>query len=241
MTDFIKPSQGLLLRRGFLRMAGLSGLGAIANGCALNPLGEFANHTFEPLNQKVESALFNPIKLAPEYPFNAIEPQALLINTYGNTPIFESDTFRLTIFGEVANPLVLSLPHLQKMPRTSMTIRHVCVEGWSAIVQWTGIRLSTLIQMVKPNSGVRYIYFLSADDYYESWDIASAMHPQTLLAYEKNGQPLEIENGAPLRLASPIKLGYKLSKWVVGIKLTSELLEAKGYWEDKGYEWFAGL
>lgn len=76
---------------------------------------------------------------------------------------------------------------------------------------------------------------------YESWDIASALHPQTLLAYQKNGAPLPVENGAPLRLASPVKLGYKQSKWVTGITLTSELSTAQGYWEDRGYEWFAGL
>lgn len=219
----------------------MSGLGAISGGCVLNPLGGIANRTFEPINQGVESAIFNPTKLATKYPFSAIEPQALLINTYDKTPILDRDTFRLTIGGEVASPLVLSLPELQKLPRTVMAIRHVCVEGWSAIVQWAGIKLSTLIELAQPTAKVGYIYFLSADNYYESWDIASAMHPQTLLAYEKNGQPLQIDNGAPLRLASPIKLGYKLSKWVVAIRLTSELLDAKGFWEDQGYEWFAGL
>jgi DMSO/TMAO reductase YedYZ molybdopterin-dependent catalytic subunit len=88
---------------------------------------------------------------------------------------------------------------------------------------------------------VKYAYFKSADGYYESWDLPSVTHPQTLLAYQKNGEKLPIENGAPLRLASPIKLGYKQSKWVTQITLTSQLSNFKGYWEDQGYEWFAGL
>jgi DMSO/TMAO reductase YedYZ molybdopterin-dependent catalytic subunit len=108
-------------------------------------------------------------------------------------------------------------------------------------VQWGGIRLREIIALSQPKSSVKYAYFKSADGYYESWDIASALHPQTLLAYQKNGAALPVENGAPLRLASPIKLGYKQSKWVTRVTLTSELSTVKGYWEDLGYEWFAGL
>jgi DMSO/TMAO reductase YedYZ molybdopterin-dependent catalytic subunit len=88
---------------------------------------------------------------------------------------------------------------------------------------------------------VRYVYFKSADGYYESWDIASALHPQTLMAYQKNGETLPVDNGAPLRLASPIKLGYKLSKWVTQITFLSKKPKTLGYWEDQGYEWFAGI
>ena len=122
-----------------------------------------------------------------------------------------------------------------------MVIRHVCVEGWAAIVQWGGVRLQELIRLAQPKSNVRYVYFKSADGYYESWDLASAVHPQTLMVYQKNGAPLSIENGAPLRLASPVKLGYKQSKWVTQITLLSDLTPMKGYWEDQGYEWFGGV
>jgi DMSO/TMAO reductase YedYZ molybdopterin-dependent catalytic subunit len=83
--------------------------------------------------------------------------------------------------------------------------------------------------------------FKSADGYYESWDIDSALHPQTLLAYQKNGEPLPVDNGAPLRLASPVKLGYKQSKWVTQVTLISDLPAMKGFWEDQGYEWYGGL
>jgi DMSO/TMAO reductase YedYZ molybdopterin-dependent catalytic subunit len=180
-------------------------------------------------------------KPVPEFLTSAIEPQKLLVNTFDATPEIDHARFRLTIDGEVNHPLQLSLVDIQKLPLTSMVIRHICVEGWSAIVQWGGVRLRDLATLVQPKSSVRYVYFKSADGYYESWDIASVLHPQTLMAYQKNGAPLPVENGAPLRLASPIKLGYKQSKWVTQIKFVDNLLPTKGYWEDLGYEWFAGL
>lgn len=200
-----------------------------------------AGKLFEPLNQRVEELLLKPQTPVPEFPASAIEPDALIVNSFRFTPRLDPATFRLTIDGEVNNPLSLDLSSIHSLPLTSMVIRHVCVEGWAAIVQWGGVRMSELVQLAQPKPGVRYAYFQSADGYYGSWDLASVLHPQTLLAYEKNGEPLPVENGAPLRLASPIKLGYKQSKWVTRITLVSQLLPQTGYWEDLGYEWFAGL
>jgi DMSO/TMAO reductase YedYZ molybdopterin-dependent catalytic subunit len=165
----------------------------------------------------------------------------LLINSFRYTPILDPANYRLIIDGEVNNPLSLSLAEIQSLPLTSMIIRHVCVEGWAAIVQWGGVRLQEIVALAQPKANIRYVYFKSADGYYSSWDIASSLHPQTLLVYQKNGEPLPVENGAPLRLASPVKLGYKQSKWVTQITLVSQLSPLRGYWEDQGYEWFAGL
>lgn len=195
----------------------------------------------EPLNQQVETLLFQPQKLVPEFPLEAIEPEALIVNSFRGNPMLDPSTFRLVIDGEVNHPLSLSMAEIQQLPLTSMVIRHVCVEGWAAIVQWGGVRLRELVALAQPKPGVKYVYFQSADGYYGSWDLPSALHPQTLMAYQKNGEPLPIENGAPLRLASPVKLGYKQSKWVTRITLVSQLGRVKGYWEDQGYEWFAGL
>ena len=104
------------------------------------------------------------------------------------------------------------------------------------------VRLADVLKLAQASNLGSYVYFDSADGYYESWDIASAMHPQTLLATHMNGEPLPAQNGAPLRLATPIKLGYKLSKWVTAIRVEPTLMASrKGYWEDQGYEWFAGL
>jgi len=228
-------------RRSFLRIAGFSGASFLLGSAALTLAEGVAGKVFMPLNDKLDEFLFQPHRLVPELPLAAIEPAALLVNTFRFTPVLDPQTFRLQVDGEVRQPLHLDLPTLYQMPLTSMVIRHVCVEGWAAIVQWGGVRLRDILQMAKPQSGVRYVYFWSADGYYESWDLASAIHPQTLLAYQKNGAPLPVENGAPLRLAAPTKLGYKQSKWVTRITLTSRLLPQRGYWEDQGYEWFAGL
>ena len=195
----------------------------------------------EPLNQNLQSLLLKPQKPVPEFSINEIEPEALIVNTYRSTPVINQEKFRLIIDGEVENPISLSMEDIKQLPFTSMIIRHVCVEGWAAIVQWGGISLRELVALAQPNPSVKYAYFKSADGYYSSWDIASALHPQTLLAYEKNGETLPVENGFPLRLASPIKLGYKQSKWVTRVTLVSQLSRFQGYWEDQGYEWFAGL
>lgn len=229
-------------RRNFLRLLGLSGASVVMGASALTLVEGGAGKLFEPLNQRVEEWLLKPQVPVPEFPISAIEPEALIINSFRFTPMLDPATFRLTVDGEVNQPLSLDLAAIYQLPLTSMVIRHVCVEGWAAIVQWGGVRLQELVRLAQPKTGVRYVYFQSADGYYESWDLASALHPQTLLAYQKNGAPLPVENGAPLRLASPIKLGYKLSKWVTRVTLTSQLLpRQKGYWEDLGYEWFAGL
>ena len=227
----------LVPRRRFLSLGG-AGLLAIGFGSLAEGL---VGSLSEPLNQQVESLIFKPQQPVPEFPISAIEPDKLIINSFRGTPAINPLAYRLTIDGEVNNPLSLSMGDLQKIPFTSMVIRHVCVEGWAAIVQWGGVRLKDLIAIAKPSDQVKYVYFYSADGYYESWDIDSVMHPQTLMAYQKNGQPLTPAYGAPLRLASPVKLGYKLSKWVTRIQLTSKLGEKRGYWEDLGYEWYAGL
>ena len=230
-----------LPRRSFLRVAGLTGAGWVVSTAGLTLAESLAGKLFMPVNDRLDALLLRPQKLIPEFSVNAIEPQALIENTFRFIPRIDQTTFRLTVDGAVDKPLSLELGSLQQLPLTSMVIRHVCVEGWAAIVQWGGIRLRDLIELAQPKVDVAYVYFQSADGYYESWDLASALHPQTLLAYQMNGAPLPAKYGAPLRLASPLKLGYKQSKWVTGITLVSSLSQQRGYWEDLGYEWFAGL
>jgi DMSO/TMAO reductase YedYZ molybdopterin-dependent catalytic subunit len=228
-------------RRRFLQLSGLSSMSLLLGGCGTPIFADLVGKLSAPLNQKFEELIFQPQKPVPEFLPNQIEPHKLIINSFKSTPVIDLAKYRLIVDGEVNHPLSLSMADIQALPLTSMIIRHVCVEGWAAIVQWGGIRLREIIALSQPKSSVKYAYFKSADGYYESWDIASALHPQTLLAYQKNGAALPVENGAPLRLASPIKLGYKQSKWVTRVTLTSELSTVKGYWEDLGYEWFAGL
>jgi DMSO/TMAO reductase YedYZ molybdopterin-dependent catalytic subunit len=227
---------GQISRRDLLKWAGAGLLVNVAGTLLYDPIGRLSM----PINEGFEALLLSQ-KPTPEFPISAIDPTQLIVNSFKGTPQIDLANFHLAIDGEVTKPLSLSLTDLQTIPKRSMIIRHVCVEGWAAVVQWGGVRLSDLLLLAQPKSTAKYIYFQSADGYYESWDLASALHPQTLLAYEMNGKALPPENGAPLRLATPIKLGYKLSKWVTAITLTSELLPKRGYWEDLGYEWFAGL
>ncbi|MEO8030115.1 MAG: molybdopterin-dependent oxidoreductase, partial [Gemmatimonadota bacterium] len=120
------------------------------------------------------------------------------------------------------------------------TVKHHCVEGWTAIATWTGVPLSTVAALVEPLPAARYLRFDSFDqNYFNGWDMPSAMHPQTLLAYGYNDRPLMPDHGAPVRLYSPLKLGYKLTKYLSGITFTSN--RPGGYWEDQGYPWFGGV
>ena len=223
-------------RRQLLQWAGAGLLVNLAGTLLYEPIGRISM----PINEAFEALLLSS-QPTPEFPITAIEPNKLIINSFRGTPSIDLANFTLNISGTVANPLSLKLADIQQMPLTSMVIRQVCVEGWAAIVQWGGVRVRDLLTLAQPQADAKYVYFKSADGYYESWDLASVVHPQTLLAYQMNGKDLPKENGAPLRLAAPIKLGYKQSKWVTELVVTDRLLPKRGYWEDLGYEWFAGI
>jgi DMSO/TMAO reductase YedYZ molybdopterin-dependent catalytic subunit len=223
-------------RRQLLQWTGAGLLVNVAGTLLYDPIGRLSM----PLNEAFQSLLLSS-KPTPEFPISAIEPEKLIVNSFRGTPSIDLANFKLNISGAVNNPLSLTMADIYKMPHTSMVIQQVCVEGWAAIVQWGGVRLRDLAILAQPKPTAKYVYFKSADGYYESWDLASVIHPQTILADRMNGKELPAENGAPLRLASPIKLGYKQSKWVTEVVFASELLPKRGYWEDLGYEWFAGL
>jgi DMSO/TMAO reductase YedYZ molybdopterin-dependent catalytic subunit len=234
MSEISKSQR--ISRRQLLQWVGAGLFVNIGGTLLYDPIGRIAM----PANDWLQSLLLSP-QSTPEFPITAIEPDKLIVNSYRGTPSIDLTKFQLKISGTVANPVSLNMTDIQQMPFTSMVIRQVCVEGWAAIVQWGGVRLRDLLTLAQPLPNTKYVYFKSADGYYESWDLASVIHPQTLLAYQMNGKELPKENGAPLRLASPIKLGYKQSKWVTEVIFTSELLPKRGYWEDLGYDWFAGL
>ena len=145
----------------------------------------------------------------------------------------------LEISGLVANPVRLSLEDLQRLPRVSHRVNHYCVEGWTAVETWTGVPFSALANLVRPAPEAQYVDFQSFDDdYHESWDLESAMHPQTVIAYGLDGKMLEPAHGAPARLFGPIKLGYKNTKYLTKIVFMPKA--NGGYWTDQGYEWYAG-
>jgi len=146
----------------------------------------------------------------------------------------------LEVGGLVGNPLRLTLEELQGLPHVSHRVNHYCVEGWTAIETWTGCRLGDLARLARATPEARYVDFESFDSgYHESWDIESAMHPQTVVAYGLDGKMLEPAHGAPARLFGPIKLGYKNTKYLTRIMFLPKA--NGGYWSDQGYEWYAGV
>jgi DMSO/TMAO reductase YedYZ molybdopterin-dependent catalytic subunit len=158
--------------------------------------------------------------------------------------------WQLAVSGLVDRELALSLDQLETLPQRTQITRHDCVEGWSAIGQWTGPRLSTVLDMAGLRPEARYIVFRCADklsgaDYYESVDLEDAYHPQTIIAHRLNGEPLPVRNGAPLRMRIERQLGYKHAKYLTAIEAVASLDGIAGgeggYWEDRGYQWYAGI
>jgi DMSO/TMAO reductase YedYZ molybdopterin-dependent catalytic subunit len=148
-------------------------------------------------------------------------------------------TWMLEVSGAVQRPLLITLADLQKLPRVSQRVNHYCVEGWTAVATWTGVRVKELARLAGAMPAARYVDFQSFDDgYHESWDRESALHPQTLIAYGFDGQLLGPAHGAPARLHSPVKLGYKNTKYLTKVVFMPE--RNGGYWSDQGYEWYAG-
>jgi DMSO/TMAO reductase YedYZ molybdopterin-dependent catalytic subunit len=152
--------------------------------------------------------------------------------------IFENWT--LTVSGAVQKPGDYRLAQIQALPRFRQNTRHVCVEGWDVIGRFGGARLSDFLNMIGADTSARFLTLACADDYYESLDMATALHPQTLLCYEMYDRPLTREHGAPLRLSIPTKVGYKQAKYLTDLKVTN-VLQKVGYWEDQGYSEFYGL
>ncbi|AGY57907.1 molybdopterin-dependent oxidoreductase [Gloeobacter kilaueensis] len=248
MSDFIRLGRRQLITAG--------GMSLLLSACGRGPIQSLAEQKLyelsDPLNRSFEQLLFSPQRLAPEFRRDQIEQEALLINTAEDiTPSIDPERYRLKVGGLVNRPASFTLAELKKMPYRSEIVRHVCVEGWAAIVQWGGLPLVELLKGVEPKPEARYVFLRSAEGlrsdsgqlygFYETWDMPSCVHPQTLLAYEKNFKPLPADNGAPIRLASPVKLGYKQIKWVTDIMLLAALPEQIGYWVDFGYEWYGGL
>ena len=159
--------------------------------------------------------------------------------------------WRLEVSGLVTQPAIFSLADLKAMPSRTQITRHDCVEGWSVIGKWKGVRLEEIINRVRPTADAKYVVFRCIDtdsdgvNYFESIDMIDAVHPQTILAYELNDQPLPVDNGAPLRLRVENQLGYKHAKYIRALEFVSSLDKIGqgkgGYWEDQGYEWYAGI
>jgi len=186
--------------------------------------------------------LFRSGHLAPTFDDSELTPfNRFPINDYDvDDPAVDLERWNLTVTGAVQKPGDYSRAQIQSLPKITQNTRHVCVEGWDVIGNFSGARLSDFLKMIGADTAAGFVAVQCADDYYESLDMATALHPQTLLCYEMYGQPLTREHGAPLRLTIPTKVGYKQAKYLTDLKVT-RVLEKVGYWEDQGYSEFYGL
>ena len=194
-------------------------------------------------NERLERAIFRHTTM--NVPRSGVPPTGNAFPSYfisERVPTWDAGTrgpWHLEIGGLVRNPVRLTLADLAALPRTGYKLDHFCVEGWTAVATRTGVRVADLARLVGAFPQAKYVDFASFDDdYHESWDIESAMHPQTLIVYAQDGHYLNAAWGAPARLYSPVKLGYKNTKYLTRITFLAE--RNGGYWSDRGYEWYAG-
>jgi DMSO/TMAO reductase YedYZ molybdopterin-dependent catalytic subunit len=237
-----------LNRRDFLRLGLVAGPTTLVAACGWSggPLLESKLKSFSRVNDWVgEKLLHSSSRLAPEYAAAArtadreFPAYSITYNRARRFPAVPAD-WSLEVGGLVRKPLRLTLPMLQAMPSVSYTVKHHCVEGWTAVAGWTGVPVSAVVALAEPLPAARYLRFDSFDSNYSNgWDLTSAMHPQTILAYARNDRLLGPDRGAPLRLYSPVKLGYKLTKYLTAMTFTAE--RHGGYWEDQGYPWLGGV
>ncbi|MVW71510.1 molybdopterin-binding protein [Bordetella sp. 15P40C-2] len=246
---------GLLLAPGTAMLAGCDRI------TQSETLGGLLRNT-EKLTQKSQRLLLDRQALAREYSLADLSP----VFRANGTQSPDSDEYhhllehgftdwRLRVDGLVEHPLDLSLAQLKQMPSRTQITRHDCVEGWSAIGQWQGVPLAHVLDLARLKPGARYVVFHCADEleltldgsgrYYESIDLLDAYHPQTILAYAMNGKALPVAHGAPLRLRVERQLGYKQAKYLMRLEVVSAFDRLwggrGGYWEDRGYEWYAGI
>lgn len=186
--------------------------------------------------------LFRRGHAAPTFADSEVAPfEKFPINNYDiDDPGVDLDAWTLNVSGAVQKPGQYKLSQVQGLERVRQNTRHICVEGWDVIGRFGGARLSDFLNLIGADPTARFITVNCADDYYESLDMETARHPQTLLCYEMYDQPLTREHGAPLRLQIPTKIGYKQAKYLTDLKVT-HVLDKVGYWEDQGYSWFYGL
>ena len=255
-SDLLIPSRRRLLRGA----VAVAGAGMLAGCDALSRSRRFVDllERAEPLTMHAQRLLsgdrlaeeFHESMISPVFrPNGSINPQTAeyLALKAGNFA-----GYRLRVRGRVQAPLEFSLDALRGLPQRTQVTRHDCVEGWSVIGKWQGVPLAHLLDLARPLPGARYVVFHCLDDiaangsrYYESIDLADAYHPQTIAAHLLNDAPLPVANGAPLRMRIERKLGYKHAKYVHTIEVVDSYAGIDGgrggFWEDRNYDWYAGI
>jgi DMSO/TMAO reductase YedYZ molybdopterin-dependent catalytic subunit len=232
-----------LERRLFLRQSLSLGALSLLAGCEItsNDSVQRVLKAMAGWNDGVQAWIFDPNRLAPEFPESRITRPFPFNAYYGEDEIRYVDgaTFKLELVGNlIREKKPWSLPELYALPQVSQVTRHICVEGWSAIGKWSGVRFSDFLKLIGADLTAKYVGFKCADDYYGSIDMPTALHPQTQLSFKYGDDILPPKYGYPMKLRVPTKLGFKNPKHITAIWVSNT--NPGGYWEDQGYNWFSG-
>ena len=230
-------------RRGLLKGSLTLGAVAMLGGCSPNDNAAIQRtlHAISRFNDRVQAWMFDPNKLAPTYPASMVlkPPRFNAFYDVEDVRPVDAASWKLELAGRIAEKQSWTLPEIMALPEREIIIRHICVEGWDYVGQWSGVPLRLFLERVGADLRARYVAFRCADGYWGSIDMASALHAQTLLATKYAGEAMADPFGYPLRLRTAVKLGFKNPKWITSIEVTNDY--PGGYWEDKGFNWFSGL
>ena len=230
-------------RRHFLRGAASLGALTFLTGCDIvdGLSAERVLRKISEFNDGAQALLFNPNTLAPTYPESAITRPFPFNGYYAedDAPEVDGETYKLIVGGRVESKKPWTLPELYALPQEKQITRHVCVEGWSAIGSWTGVRLSEFLRRVGADTTSKYVWFRCAEGYTNTIDMPTALHPQTQLSFKFDNEILPRSYGFPMKCRMPTKLGFKNPKYIVEMAVLNE--DRGGYWENQGYNWFSGL
>jgi DMSO/TMAO reductase YedYZ molybdopterin-dependent catalytic subunit len=231
-----------LIRRDLLQRGFSLGALTLLTGCDIsdNDAVQSWLAKFSRWNNRVQEAVFRENKLAPTFSEAQAAKNFRYNAWYGAdlAPDLKSADYRLQLSGKIANKTAWTVDQLYALPQETQITRHICVEGWSVIGKWTGTPLSVFLNRIGADTTARYVGFECADGYYEGMDMPTALHPQTLMAFKLADEILPREHGFPFKLRVPTKLGFKNPKFVTTLYVTD--LMPRGYWPDRGYNWFSG-
>lgn len=230
-------------RRKVLRGAFSLGALSLLAGCDISDRGAVQGvlKAVSDFNDGVQAKLFDPTRRAPTYSRDLVvkPPRFNAYYEIDEVKPVDGSTWKLELSGLIADKRPWTLEQIYALPEQEEIIRHICVEGWDYIGQWSGPNLKDFLTRIGADLSAKYIAFHGNDDYMESIDMASALHPQTILATKYAGEPITDPFGYPLRLRTAVKLGFKNPKWIRAIEVTNTY--PGGFWERQGFNWFAGL
>jgi DMSO/TMAO reductase YedYZ molybdopterin-dependent catalytic subunit len=192
-------------------------------------------------NDRVQQFIFDPNKLAPTYSESQVlkPPRFNAFYDIEEVRPVDAASWRLELYGRIRDKRSWTAQQIYELPEQELIIRHICVEGWDYIGQWSGPNLRLFLDRIGADLSARYVMFRCADDYSESIDMATALHPQTILATRYAKEPITDPFGFPLRLRTATNLGFKNPKWITSIEVTNTY--PGGYWSDRGFNWHSGI